>query len=332
MDPLTHAATGLFLSRAGLKRFTPQATAILVLAAMAPDIDIVTAAGGSLNYLHYHRHLTHSLLAMPVMAILPVAVVRLAGRKAVNWRGAFLIALAAVATHLLLDLTNVYGIRLLLPFSAKWLQLGWTSVVDLWIWGALFLGIAAPFLARLVGSEISSGARKERHHGRGFAIFALLFLLLYNCGRGVLHARAAAMLDSRVYRQAAPLRVVAAPDPVDPLRWRGVVETRDFYADAAIDLTQDFDPAQAVIFHKPEADPALDAARRTPVFQTFLQFSQYPLWQISPVAEPEGGKLVEVVDMRFGTPLQPSFMASAIVDARNQVVNASFQFGRLHPR
>ena len=66
MDPLTHTATGLFLSRAGLNRLTPQAAPILMLAANAPDIDIVTTAGGSLNYLHYHRHLTHSLAAMPV--------------------------------------------------------------------------------------------------------------------------------------------------------------------------------------------------------------------------------------------------------------------------
>ena len=61
MDPLTHTATGLLLSRAGLNRWTPLATPILILAANAPDIDVVTAAGGSLNYLHYHRHLTHSL-------------------------------------------------------------------------------------------------------------------------------------------------------------------------------------------------------------------------------------------------------------------------------
>ena len=54
MDPLTHTATGLFLSRIGLNRWTPRATPILLLAANAPDLDILTASGGSLNYLHYH--------------------------------------------------------------------------------------------------------------------------------------------------------------------------------------------------------------------------------------------------------------------------------------
>ena len=75
MDPLTHTATGLFLSRAGLNRLTPMAAPIVMLAANSPDIDIVTLAGGPLTYLHYHRHLTHALAAMPVMALLPVVLV-----------------------------------------------------------------------------------------------------------------------------------------------------------------------------------------------------------------------------------------------------------------
>src|SRR5262252_6337057 len=37
MDNLTHTAIGLFLSRAGLNRLTPRATAILLLASNAPD-------------------------------------------------------------------------------------------------------------------------------------------------------------------------------------------------------------------------------------------------------------------------------------------------------
>ena len=52
MDQFTHTATGLFLSRAGLNRATPYAAPILMLAANAPDADIVSLAGGSLNYLH----------------------------------------------------------------------------------------------------------------------------------------------------------------------------------------------------------------------------------------------------------------------------------------
>src|ERR1700719_4498644 len=133
MDNLTHTATGLFLSRAGLNRWTPQASAIVMLAANAPDLDAVSAAGGSINYLHYHRHLTHSIIGMPVMALLSVLVVRGISRKPVKWVGAFAAAMIGVASHLLLDFTNGYGVRLLLPFRQEYYRLEWTSVIDPWI-------------------------------------------------------------------------------------------------------------------------------------------------------------------------------------------------------
>ena len=332
MDLLTHTAVGLFLSRAGLNRLTPRAAPILMLAANAPDIDIVTAAGGSLNYLHYHRHLTHSLIALPVMAILPVLLVRFAGRKPVKWLGAFAIAMIAVASHLLLDLTNAYGIRLFLPFSAEWQRLDLTSIVDLWIWAAFFAAVAGPFLSRLVGSEIASRNVRSRHHGRGFAIAALVFALLYTLGRGASHARAVAALDAREYQGALPVRSAALPDPVNPFRWRGLVETGDFYAVADVNLNAEFDPSRAAVFAKPEPHPAIGAARRTDSFREFLRFSQFPLWRVSPAAAPDEATVVEAFDMRFGSPRDPGFMASALVDSANRVLKSSFQFGRLRVR
>ena len=332
MDPLTHTVAGLFLSRAGLNRLTPMATPILMLAANAPDLDILTLGGGSLNYLHYHRHLTHSLVAIPLMALLPVVFVRVAWRKPVHWLGAFFAAALAVGSHLLLDFTNVYGVRLFLPFSDRWLRLDTTNVVDLWLWSALLLGVGGPFIGRLVGSEISSGAARAKHHGRGFAVFALAFVALYTCGRAVLHARAVATLESRVYQGSVPLRVLAAPHPANPFRWRGVVETSDFFAVEDLNLTGEYDPTRATIFRKPDADPALDAARRTTTFQEYLKFSQFPLWRLSPAPDLEGGKRVDVMDLRFGTPLAPAFEATAVVNAGEQVVQTWFEFGRVRPR
>jgi inner membrane protein len=328
MDPLTHSATGLFLGRAGLNRFSPQATWILVLAANAPDIDIVTLAGGQLNYLNYHRHLTHSLAAWPLMALLPVLAVRLFTRKPFQWLGAYAISLLAVASHLLLDYTNVYGIRLLLPFSARWFRLDLTSVVDLWIWTVLLLGLAGPAVARLVNSEI--GAR-TRSAGRGSAIFALLFLALYNAGRGVLHARAVAILDSRVYAGAPPQRVAALPGPVNPLAWRGLVESREFYSVVDFNLWEEFDPSRAAIFYKAETGAVIQAANNSPAFRDFFKFAQFPLERTMPLADPEGATRVEATDMRFGTPGEPGFLAAADVDNRLRVIRSGFTFGAARP-
>jgi inner membrane protein len=227
----------------------------------------------------------------------------------------------------LLDLNNTYGIRLFLPFSARWLRLDLTNIFDLWIWGVFLLCIAGPFLGRLVGSEIASRNGPPELHGRGFAWLALAFLLLYNCGRGVLHTRAVAELESRIYQDSAPLRTLAVPGPANPWRWRGIVETGDFYAVEDVDLLGNFDPTRATVFHKPAAAPALDAAARTPAFREFLQFSQFPLWRISPDPELGNGTVVEVSDLRFGMLPSTGFAVSATLDSKLEPVSTSFRFG-----
>ena len=330
MDPLTHSATGIFLGRAGLNRALPQAPWILLLAANVPDIDILSACWGTLAYLNFHRNLTHAIALAPVMALLPVVVVRLFAGKGYRWGPAYAIALAGVASHLLLDLTNIYGIRLMLPFSGTWYRLDLTSVIDVWIWAVLLLAFAGPLIARLVGSEI--GAASRRWPGRGFAIFALAFLLLYNGGRAVLHTRAIAVLEARIYNGSAPSRVAALPSPANPLAWRGLVETPEAYSVHAINLAGEFDPARGRVFYKPENAAAVAAARKAVAVRDFLVFSQYPLWRVLPVSQPENGTRVEVMDLRFGDPAETGFMAGAILDSRMQVVRSWFTFGRARPR
>src|SRR6266852_4622905 len=154
MENLTHSLVGLMLARAGLNRFCPRASALLVLAANAPDIDAVSGFRDSLTYLDVHRGYTHSLVFAPVLAALCWAGVRVVGRKPIPWLPGIAIATIAVLSHLLLDWTNMYGIRMLLPFSDRWLRLDMTNVVDPWIWSILLLAVAAPFLSKLVSSEI----------------------------------------------------------------------------------------------------------------------------------------------------------------------------------
>jgi inner membrane protein len=301
----------------------------MLLAGNIPDIDVISAAGGGLSYLHFHRHLTHSLAAAPLMALAAVGIVRLAGRKPISWRGAFFAALIAVASHLLLDWANVYGIRLLLPFSAEWQHLDILNVVDLWIWAACLLAVAGPFLARLVGSEIASGSVRVRHYGRGWAWFAIGFVSLYMGGRVVLHARAVTALESLLYQEAVPVRAVAVPDALNPLKWRGLVETTGAWVVQDLNLASDPGAARITVYHKPEAEPAIDAARQTAVFQEFLRFARCPLWRVSADSEHENARVVEVFDLRFGTPSAPGFMVRAVVDSRMRIIESSFRFGLL---
>ncbi len=329
MDNLTHSLVGLMMSRAGLRRFSPGATAILILASNAPDVDVVSAAGGSLNYLHYHRGLTHAIPFAPVLAALPVLLVGLLIWKGNRqewkkyWKGAYLISLLAILGHILLDWTNTYGVRLLEPFSSRWYHADITFIVDVWILAALLLAVAGSFLSRLLSSEM--GGRRGK--GSGAARFALVFYLVYSLFRWNLHDRAVETLSSRLYEGTEPVRVAAFPTLVNPFLWTGLVEGADSYAINHLNLRADYDPDASHVYYKPGQAPAIEAARKTEVFRAFLRFSQFPLWSVSPAPNTPGGTQVEVVDLRFGTPSQPRFVAEALLDKNLQIVSSGFSFG-----
>ena len=317
MDNLTHTLTGLVLSRAGLNRYYARPALVLLLAANAPDIDVSSLIGGPIAYLQYHRHYTHSLAMAPVIAALPMLAACAARRSTKEWKAAYVLSLIGVASHLLLDWTNTYGVKLLLPFSERWCGIDITNIVDLWIWGVLLLAAVGPMLGRLVSSEI--GAKPGT--GRGLAIFALCFLLAYDYGRFLLHRRALEVLNSRLYQGAAPVQVAAFPAGAgNPMMWTGWVRGANFSTRYSLNLLSEFDPEAGTTFQQPEPMPAIDAARQTVVFQKFSEFAQYPLWRVTPVAEPEDGKLVELRDWRF------PFAAAAIVDRDNRVQRASVHF------
>ncbi|CAN5756577.1 hypothetical protein BH23GEM9_BH23GEM9_32340 [soil metagenome] len=153
MDPVTHTLTGAALSRAGLNRTTPLATATLVIAANAPDIDIIAMARGSYAALALRRGLTHGPAALLLLPVIITAAVLLYDRL---WRQRkqadvsparalplLALALIGVATHPLLDWMNTYGIRLLSPFSERWYYGDSLFIIDPWVW----LILAAPLVA-----------------------------------------------------------------------------------------------------------------------------------------------------------------------------------------
>jgi len=152
MDNLTHSFVGLAAAKAGLERASPYATAVCVIAANAPDADIATLIRGRWTYLENHRGLTHSILGTFTLALL-IPVLFYAGDRLIarlratppraRFNGLLLASLVLSASHPLLDWTNSYGLRPLLPWSARWYYGDLVFIVDPWIWlsvgGAAFL-------------------------------------------------------------------------------------------------------------------------------------------------------------------------------------------------
>ena len=151
MDNLTHSLVGLTAAKAGLERLSPGATTLCVLAANAPDSDIIVLAfGDRWDFLQHHRGITHAIVGVITLAfLLPLifyAVDRLWSRfrdhtPKTKLRGLLIASFIASATHPLLDWTNSYGIRFFLPWSPNWSYGDLVFIVDPYLW--LILGGAA---------------------------------------------------------------------------------------------------------------------------------------------------------------------------------------------
>jgi inner membrane protein len=80
MEPITHFLTGACIGRAGLNRKTAYATFVAVLTAEAADVDVFWGLAGPVEELKHHRGITHTLIAVPVLAAAAVGVVWLLDR------------------------------------------------------------------------------------------------------------------------------------------------------------------------------------------------------------------------------------------------------------
>lgn len=298
MDNLTHTLLGLALSRAGGKRLGPYATGILMMACNAPDVDAISRLDSTATYLQWHRGITHSFVAAPVLAAVVVGIFLLGRKIARSTRPfragpAFLVALVGVVFgHLLMDWTTSYGTRLLLPFSGRWLSWGAIPIVDLWLLLALVAGLTIPFLFRLISEEIGAPGSPRR----GGALFALAFLLAWFGFRGLCHARAIAVLDSYTYNGREPRRVDAFANLANPFRWQGVVETAETWEMIEVNLLEEFDATVARTYYAPEPSPALEAARGTRTARIFLDFARFPYSYVEQTAD---GYEVVLRDLRF---------------------------------
>jgi inner membrane protein len=324
MDNITHSLTGWAIARAGLDRLCPQGAILLILSANAPDIDILALTQGPLTYFEAHRGYTHSVLLLPLMAALPVLVVAALFRRKLPWWRAWLLCCLGVASHLLIDWTNNYGIRLWLPFSSRWFHLDLNFLYDGVIMSVLLLAALWPFFAWLVSREIGD----RTPPGRNMARFALVFFLLFDCFRALLHHRVITQLESRLYDNAAPVQAAAFPTPVNPFHWNAVVETAGAYLSFPVDTYGEPDINTAAVYYKPATTDSIASVKTQEPFRYFLYFARFPVWTESPVdLNGKRGKRIDLTDLRFGSPGAGSFHCIALENDRNQVLKTWFTYG-----
>src|SRR5262249_26516572 len=148
----THTFVGLAIARTGAAKWAPHATVTAVIASNFPDIDSIAGLWGTAAYLDHHRGITHSLIGVPIFALVLTGMMYIFSGK--FWQ-TYAIAVIAIATHPALDYLNSYGLRPFLPWSQKWFYGDAVFIIDPYLDLILLMGI----LAGVWSPRINGGAQ-----------------------------------------------------------------------------------------------------------------------------------------------------------------------------
>jgi inner membrane protein len=220
MDVITHALLGATAANAATtnraRLSLAERTLFGAAAAAFPDIDYFTFPLNPLLFLaDWHQGPTHSVVLLPLWAVLLGGLFTLAIRRPDRFAEAVWISALGLATHILADVITVYGTALLYPTSDARYNLGTTFVID-----PLFTAVVALGL----GLTLGTGRRL-------FARLGVAVLCAYVGGQALLQHRAIELGYASAQRQVPAVEgPVALPQPFSPFNWKLIgIEGPDYY-------------------------------------------------------------------------------------------------------
>jgi inner membrane protein len=197
-------------------------------------------------------------------------------------RELLLLSYIGVTAHVLMDLLNNYGVRLLMPFDGRWFYGDVLFIIDPWLWLVLGAGV---WMAR---------RQRAPKRARISLMIAAAYVLAMIVSARV--ARAEIVDRWQQVEGVPPPALMVGPVPMTPLRRDVIVDGGDHYETGVFTWQPRnvrFDPRMVA---KNDRDPRVAIARAAPNIRAFLVWSRFPFWTFEPVA---GGTRVTVGDMRF---------------------------------
>jgi inner membrane protein len=179
---------------------------------------------GPVAYLLHHRGVTHSLLLLPLWALLYSWLLAKLLREPGGWRALYGVTALGLGLHIAGDVITSFGTMVLAPFSDWRAQIGTTFIIDLWFTGIIVAGLA---LSAILGRS------------RWPAVAASAFLAGY-VGFQYLQKEKATEFGER-YARAQGLRdasVNAQARPVSPFNWTVFVSDAEAHRFAHVNLVR----------------------------------------------------------------------------------------------
>ncbi len=253
MDTLTHALSGALLARATAPtdappRSIPRRVAAGFFACAAPDLDFVLGFVSPVVYLEHHRGVTHSVLLLPLWALLLAWVLAKILREPRGWRALYGVTAMGLGLHIVGDLITSFGTIVFAPLSDARFAWGTTFIIDLWFSGIILAGLlASAFWRRSRVPAIAAGA----------------VLVSYVGLQAVLKGQALDYAREFAARQGWQGEVQAMPRAVSPFNWTVFVsdEAAHHFAHVNLRRTAPAPPAHDLIGRLDAAFLPLDLAR-----------------------------------------------------------------------
>ena len=302
----THTFVGLAISRTGLDRWVPRAAVTAAIAANLPDIDIVTALSGTATYLRYHRGITHTIVGIPVLALVLTLVIYMFSG---NFWKTYLVALIAMATHPALDFANTYGLRPFLPWDGGWYYGDLLPIIDPYLDAILLIGILA--------GEVF----KDRRRLMTWLSLGLMFV--YLGARFELRSLATSQLETLAARTPGTEKWGVSPDILNPLVWEGIVQSQKQMLKVSIDP---LDELMTEISHMDRAGPAQipKQALESESASALLPFARFPVLRIQGT---DSGYRILIFDFRFYDESTNTALGTEIVlDRSFQITRETLSF------
>jgi inner membrane protein len=298
MDPVTHGLTGVAISNLGFRR--KAVIWVCLLASIAPDFDYVSRFWGADIFLRYHRGITHGILAL---FLVPLIIGLIFGRKK-DFVYYSLVAFLCYAAHLLLDLTNQYGTRILSPLDWNQYSLDLMFIIDPYI----TFGLLLSFLL----------CRMNRRLSVTIAAITLCLIIAYAGGRYYLHGKTMDFVKQRVDANSYKI----CPLPNDFLRWWFITRSGDKITVGFADLFTKRICTQET-YELINTDKHIEQSMETRVVRNFLHFAKYPYSEIRKEAE---RTIVTWRDLAYSFSTDEHFVAKVVFDKDDKVVKAYFRF------
>jgi inner membrane protein len=322
LDILTQGVLGAAVGHAVLgRRIGMKAMALGFVGGVVPDLDVLLVAdGGSLDYWHYHRGITHALVFGPLMG-LPLAAL---SRAVDRWRQGttpfglwYLFWLLVLVTHPLLDLATHWGTAILMPFSDARYGVPAVSVID----PVYTLLLVAALVAALIKGARTGAAR---HLVLGALAISTLYVGL---GWGQ-HLKAERLAAADLERRGiAATEVHAYTTLFSPWLRRLVAVTQEAHLVGFVSTLRPQPIAWTTVPRDAEAEALMGALDGTREGEIYLTFASGPLHaELHPhEGNPKDGEELWLHDLRFGFPgasLTGLWGMTAILDAEGRFVRA----------